>query len=180
MSDGSCTGKWSTHFVSNSLVAVRVTVCFMLLKKWAFAPKVSHSAYISRFILGVLTFLPLYAYFTCYHPSGVVVLRNFRFSQRCCWRFPHFWLWRTGDCCLDNNLWGQRNVGPYTSIYTASRPELRESEPLLHLLQPSCLLCRRIAEGASHNWLVFWTYTITDKISNDAIDCVEFTKALVN
>jgi len=64
-------------------------VCFMLLKKWAFAPEVSHSAYIYRFILCVLTFLPLYAYFTCYHPSGVVVLRNFRFSQRCCWRFPH-------------------------------------------------------------------------------------------
>jgi len=38
VSNGSGTGKWSTYFVSNSLVAVRVTVCFMLLKKWAFAP----------------------------------------------------------------------------------------------------------------------------------------------
>ena len=177
MLNGSGTGKWNTYFVSNILVAVRVTVCVMVLKKWEFAPEVSHSAYISRFMLSVLRFLPLHAYFTCSHPSGVVVLRNFMFSQPCWWRFLHSWLWRLGDCCLDNNLWEERNVGPYTPTYTASRPERRESESLLHLLQLSCLLWHRNAGGASHNWLVCWTHKIIGNISSGVIDDVEFTKA---
>jgi len=138
---------------------------------------VSRSAYISRFILCVLTFLPVYAYFTCCHPSGVVVLRNFRLSQRCCWRFPHSWLGRLGDFCIDNSLWEERNVGPYTSTYTASRPEWRESGSLLLLLQPSCLLRHRNSGGASHHSVVCWTSKIIGKISSGVIDYVEFTKA---
>jgi hypothetical protein len=141
--------------------------------------EVSHSAHtrISRFIPCVLTFLPVYAYFTCCHHLGVVVLRNFRFSKRCWWRFPHSWLWRLGDCCLHNNLWDERNVGPYTSTYTSSRPEWRESGSLLHLLQPSCLLWNRNTGGASHNLLVCCICKIIDKISSHVTVYVEFTKA---
>ena len=107
--------------------------------------------------------------------SGVVVLRNFRLSRRCCCRFPHFWLRRLGDCCIKNILWEERNVGPYASTYTASRPEWRESGSLLLLLQPFCLLRHRNSGGASYYLVVYWTFKVVDKISGGVIDYLEFT-----